>query len=231
MINKLGYVIKYIINHIVDFPLTVYFNYRVLPWKQALKLPIWISHNTKFSGIRKNVIKINGHCSFAMIQYGLWGINGVSNTRKGYIGFGPEIDNLLIFNGPARFGTGTYISVDKGAKVDIGENFSANNNLMIRSHYKIRFGKNVMIGWDVSIMDSDNHELYVNNIKKKNLASISIGNHVWIAAKVDILKGTEILDGSVVGYRSLVTKRFGEKNVLLIGSPAKIASRNVRWDY
>lgn len=57
-----------------------------------------------------------------------------------------------------------------------------------------------------------------------------IGNNVWVGSEVTLLKGTVIPDGSVVGYGSIVTKAFDEESVIIVGSPAKIVKRNIRWN-
>ena len=231
MLNKILHVITFSFRHIRDLPITIYFNLRVLPYGQAWKLPIWIAHGTKLRGVRRNIIKINGHCTMGMIQYGLWGIQGVSTPRRAFLGFGQEKENKIIFNGTARFGTGTYITVDKGATVEVGGNFVGNNNLMIRAHKKVIFGENNLIGWNVRIMDSDNHKLIVNEKEKNENEMIEIGNNVWIASEVSVLKGACISDGSVVGYGSLVLNKFENNNVLIAGSPARKLVEDVVWEY
>lgn len=57
----------------------------------------------------------------------------------------------------------------------------------------------------------------------------TIGEHVWIASYVDVLKGVNIPDGSVIAYRSCVTKAFNEKGSLIAGYPAKVIRDNIEW--
>ena len=67
-------------------------------------------------------------------------------------------------------------------------------------------------------------------IKKRlnNAESIDIGDHVWIGSDVIVLKGSKISGGSVVGLRSLVKGKV-EKNVLVVGSPARQIRKNIEW--
>ena len=58
---------------------------------------------------------------------------------------------------------------------------------------------------------------------------VIIGNNVWIMSRCIILKGSYIPDGCAVAASSLVNKKFEEENVLLLGTPAKIFRRNIRW--
>ena len=52
---------------------------------------------------------------------------------------------------------------------------------------------------------------------------------MWICSETHILKGSGIGNDSVIGYKSLLTKRFDENNVLVVGHPAMIAQREINW--
>ena len=68
------------------------------------------------------------------------------------------------------------------------------------------------------------------NEKKVSQLPVEIGNHVWIAAFVDILKGVNIPSDSVVAYRSCVTKPFFNEHSLIAGYPAKQIKEQVNWN-
>ena len=94
----------------------------------------------------------------------------------------------------------------------------------------ITFGENVLLGWNINVRDSDGHMMYHDGQKVPSFKPVYIGNHVWIASCVDILKGVTIPDGSVVAYRSCLTKPFAEKNALIAGYPAKIVRTDIEWE-
>ena len=52
----------------------------------------------------------------------------------------------------------------------------------------------------------------------------------WIGKDVKIGKNVRIADNSIVGWGSIVTKRFEEPNVILAGIPAKVVKHGVNWD-
>ena len=152
------------------------------------------------------------------------GIMGHSSTviiRKGKV----------TFLGRANLASGVSIRADKGF-ITFGNNFSCNKNCFFASKSMVTFGNDVMLGWNVSIRDNDGHPIWTENVKKQDGLPIVIGNHVWIAADVDILKGVRIPDGSIVACRSLVTKKFDDKfkNAVIGGVPAKCIKTNVKWD-
>lgn len=89
---------------------------------------------------------------------------------------------------------------------------------------KITVGKNVLIGWDTCIMDSDMHTIL--NLETKEIlpktAKVSIGDNVWIGTRCLVLKGSNIPNGCIVGARSVFTKSFNSENAIIVGNPAKV---------
>lgn len=53
-----------------SIPKVVYFNFKYLPIYQALKLPIWISYNTKLSIKGKIILDTNEKLKVAMVRIG-----------------------------------------------------------------------------------------------------------------------------------------------------------------
>ncbi|MBD3750809.1 MAG: hypothetical protein IE931_15140 [Sphingobacteriales bacterium] len=57
-----------------------------------------------------------------------------------------------------------------------------------------------------------------------------IGQHVWIADNVTVLKGVSIGKSSVIGINSTVTKNVSD-NMIAVGNPAKIVKENINWEH
>ena len=213
--------IKECLKYIIDLPKTVYFNYRCLPKNQAVKLPVRVRYNTKFGILDKNSVIISGNCTRSMITLGYRGGKFVTEN-KGYISIS---NGKIIFNGKCNFGEGFGISVESG-ELSFGNNFYANRNLLIECQEKITFGNDVLIGWNVSIRDTDGHS--VN--KKPFIEEIEIKDHAWISSDVTVLKGSCITDGSIIACNSTVCGiKMKDKNCLIGGTPAKIIKKNVEW--
>ena len=115
--------------------------------------------------------------------------------------------------------------------LEIGKNFFCNKNCTISCNDKITIGDNVLFGWNVEVLDSDNHKvIHKNKEKPCNRGAIKIGDHVWVASFSHILKNSAVPDGSVVAYQSLVTKQFKGEKLLLGGSPAKVLEEEIEWE-
>lgn len=210
---------------LLSLPITLYFNFRSLKFTQAMKLPFLVNYRTRISEIHKGIITLPEKTEFAMIKIGWGGSSGVYSHSYNELKF--EKNSKVVFKGKAVFSSG--VSIRCSGYIEFGNHFNANKNVFISCSKRIIIGNDVLIGWNVSLRDSDGHCIFVNDYKKENRADVYIGNHVWICSEVHVLKGVMIQDNSVVGYGSLVTKAF-EENGLIVGTPATIIQRKVNWE-
>lgn len=65
---KLSRVISRCFRGAVCFPKTLYLNFSVLPFKDAVKLPFVVMGKCKLSGINKKSVKVNGKIKTGMIK-------------------------------------------------------------------------------------------------------------------------------------------------------------------
>lgn len=93
----------------------------------------------------------------------------------------------------------------------------------------MKIGDGVLIGWDVTILDSDGHPMVVNGEVQDIYSPVEIGNNVWFVARTSVLKGTRISDNSVIAYGGLVTGSQFEQNNLLIGGINKKLKEDITW--
>lgn len=97
----------------------------------------------------------------------------------------------------------------------------------------VTIGDNVLLGWDCHIFDDNGgHHIYYDGEERKTTpkdSAIEIGDHVWICSYSHILAGSRIGGCSVLGYKSLLTKKYPDDNVLLAGCPATIKAHNITW--
>lgn len=211
-----------------SLPKTIYFNFRALKLEDAMYLPFIISYKTKFGEIHKNRIKLcNWKEQHYRIIFGFGGSRHILSNKKAFLSIGK--DATIIFNGKSNFGEGISLRCDKG-NLTFGKNFSTNKNCCISCNYIMRFGKDVLLGWNINIRDTDGHKIYREGKIKESQKCIDIGNHVWICSYSDLLKGAKIGNDSVIAWRSCMLKPIEKNNVLVGGMPAKVIQDNINWE-
>ena len=110
------------------------------------------------------------------------------------------------------------------SELHIGRNVFLNDDSKIYVEERVVIGNGCNIGWNVSIMDSDFHELDGH----KRVAPVHIGDRVWIGAGAIVCAGVRIGDGAVVAAGSVVLSDV-EPGSLVGGTPARTLRTGVTW--
>lgn len=127
---------------------------------------------------------------------------------------------------------GDWVNIEKG--VHFGDGLKIGNGSGIGAYSvvpsDVTIGENVMVGQELLIY-TQNHCMDRTDIpmKEQGMAEhkpVTIGDDVWIGARVTILPGVHIGNGAVIGAGAVVTKDIPEFEVWG-GNPArKLKSRN-----
>jgi acetyltransferase-like isoleucine patch superfamily enzyme len=125
---------------------------------------------------------------------------------------------------PSFFSTYCHIEARHAdASIAIGRDNCFNNNLsIIADHGTIIIGDRCLVGFNVSVINSDFHPIricdrHTDNYKCKD---VKIGNNVFIGSNVTILKGVTIGNNAVIANGSIVYEDVTE-NTIVKGNPAK----------
>jgi len=114
----------------------------------------------------------------------------------------------------------TQLSAGGKGKLIIGDNSFINVGTIISAHYQIKIGENAQIAPGVILMDNDFHR-----VEDKDAIDvptpITIGDNVWLATRVVVLKGVTIGEGSTIASGAVVTKDIPPYS-LAAGIPAKV---------
>lgn len=223
--------VKYLFR--INWLKSLYINFKFLPFRKAINLPILIGNRTRLE-LSEGRIIINSPISTGMISIGLGGSSDLFyfEKRNNYLGI--RNGGKLIFNGRAHFAVHTSILV-VDSELIVGDGFSCNNGCKISSTAGIVFGNQCLLGGNVVVRDSDGHSIFdlkESGEKEKrhnNKAAISIGNHVWLTNNTHILKGVSVADDVVVAYGSIVTHSIESAHSIAAGIPAKIVKTGVTW--
>lgn len=117
--------------------------------------------------------------------------------------------------------------------VEVGNNTTFSHHSQLEAQEEathIVIGEDCMFSNNILVRTNDSHYIYdLETGNRTNLPDdVHIGKHVWLAAFVTVMKGVEIGDGSVIGYRSIVTKDI-PSNCVAVGTPAKVVKTGVEW--
>lgn len=192
--------------------------------------------------ISKYINKITNRIDkyFNLFRFKLYGINHGSNctihgrlriklfnTAKVSIGKNFYCSSGRMINALACNKQGCIYATEH-AEVLIGDNCGMSSPI-IWCHRKITIGNNVKLGANVTLLDTDAHNL--DYLKRRDCNSdygidkeISIGNDVLIGLNSIVLKGVKIGDRSIIGAGSVVTSSI-PSDCIAAGNPAKIIRR------
>lgn len=202
----------------------LYFNFKMLPFKQAIKLPFDFYGRIKFKSLTGNIIintNINRGCfQFGLAESEIFPQSPIIFSLKG---------NLILTGTPICIGSGSVIEINKNATVEFGSDVLIASRNKIISRKMIKFGSHIRMSWEGQVFDSNFH--YMRNIKTNAIPPINkeiiIGNNIWIANRVTINKGTKLPDYTIIASNSLCNKDYQKNDkqyITLAGSPAQIVT-------
>lgn len=227
-IEKLKYIKRFLL-HGGNMIKTVMFNFKLLPFNEAIHLPIFLYGEVDISQCTGQIKWITSNYP----EMGSW-IIGQSDCRVN--GFGNynvtriAVLGTLILGETGRISNGCRVYIRKEAIVQLGTNFLLNDNGRIGCYLKIIIGNNVRFSWDCQVFDTDFHYLVnKDNTIKPNKFPVFVGDNVLIGNRVTLSKGAAIGDNSTIASNSLINHDFKNcDHVILAGIPGKIIKQNYR---
>jgi acetyltransferase-like isoleucine patch superfamily enzyme len=108
--------------------------------------------------------------------------------------------------------------------IEIGDGVQINNNAFIKSEGPgIRIGPGALLGSEVTIYDSDFHDLRAERRRdgRPRMGAVELAEDVFVGDRVLILKGVRIGAHSVIGAGSVVRSSI-PAGVIAAGNPARV---------
>jgi acetyltransferase-like isoleucine patch superfamily enzyme len=202
---------------------SIWFNFRHLPIRQAIRLPILL-YKPKISCLG-GVKIVSKSVHPGMIRLGfpksvLFPNAGITLQNKG----------IIVFNGKCEIGNNSYIVCLESGRIEFGNDFTATSGLKIVSACGITFGEHTLIGWENVIMDTNFHPLY--NMEKESFdkayGEIKIGDNNWFSSYCMILHSVETPNDIVFGTHAIVKGKHFEPFCVYGGNPLRIIKTNVK---
>lgn len=172
------------------------------------------------------VIQIHKKAKIELDGYILLGEKTISGSKLETRFYMRENSYLYVKN-RFRIMYGGDIEVFKNANL-IVDRCGGNINNTIICGDKIELGYQVALGRDVVIRDNNGgHNIALEGYK--NSHPVKIGTHVWLCSGCQVLPGSNIQDGAIIGANSIVSGKV-KAHTLVSGNPLRIVESDVFWN-
>lgn len=224
---KMGMIGRRIIDFFkIDWINTIRFNFKYFEPRIALIFPCFL-YNSKIIALDGKVELIS-HPRTGMVKFG----KTMVPINRDYVGFVYENRGGTLKLGKGEIGSGSAVSIQKGSLLILENNFHATSRAKIVCACEIAIGKSSRIGWDCLIMDTDWHSIYNFGTKtlSPKMGKIHIGDFLWLANGVTVMKESVIPNYSIVAGKSLVNRPLDNDYSLYAGTPAKLIKTGIVRD-
>lgn len=212
---------------------TLYVNFCIFPLKVAVKLPLQIGWRVEFQHLYKGCIKLddNVRLNRYMVKIGITSFPMIS-TKSNYTLIRFAKNGTMSFGNDVLIHNGVSLITSEGGNIRIGSDCVINQRTKIYSQKTVTIGNHCRLGWECQVMDSDCHLVYNDNKKTigNPIGEVYIGDNVWLASRVSVMKGVTIPSFSIVSGNSVVLKSFADittKGNFFVGSPAVLKATGV----
>jgi len=209
----------------INWAKTLWFNFKALPLRFALRVPILISWNVKVRSVGQVEILhpvTPGMISIGVIKIDPWESNSgdqiiISNEGK------------ITFGGRAKIHPGVRLAVLPGAHLTLGERTMLGCRSRVICARSITLGHDVRLSWDSQMFDTDFH--FITNLQTGHTSQrqrdIKIGDNVFIGNRCTIGKGTVLSNGTIVSCCTKVTGDMSQQGeqLLIKGYPAQVVGQ------
>jgi len=163
----------------------------------------------------------------------LYGVPIIGSVRTGSIRIGRDVtlcsrseDTALGVSRPVLLRT-----VAPEARIALGDGCGLSGTAICAA-VSVSVGARCLFGADAMVVDTDFHPLHPHGrwhapVSAAGSRAVSIGNDVFVGARVVILKGVRIGDGAVIGAGAVVTRDVPAYAVVA-GNPARIVHADSR---
>ncbi|MDQ6988973.1 MAG: hypothetical protein Q9M19_03750 [Mariprofundaceae bacterium] len=205
-------------NNLRCIPKTLFFNFYYLPFLQAIRFPVLISHRVKFQCLQGSVI-VPMDAKMAQIKIGFGKVQ-VADHRYSRFVWNVEKTGVIELGRRTKIGTGCKLYVSGRLSIGDGTNFSGETSIICK--YMMTFGQRCLIAWQAIFMDTDYHRIVdVDGVCLNPNQAIVIGDDVWICARCTFIKGVSIGSRCLVSISSNVVSSFSNEH-MIGGNPAKV---------
>ncbi len=213
------------LRYLLALPRSIWYNYRLLPFRQARRLPLLISHRTVVENLSGRVVLAEEKPKMGLVKIG-FATCQCSDFR--YDRTRLNIRGSVKIASSCAIGAGSCIEVGEQGVLTIGDDFHLGPKSLIVCHKSITFGREALTSWCCTFMDTDQHRLADAAGECANPdKAIVIGDNCWLGCHVIVSKGVHLPDRTTLGAGSRPVGTYSECETVLAGNPAQVVRRGV----
>ncbi|WP_163408402.1 LbetaH domain-containing protein [Flavobacterium ajazii] len=208
-----------------NFLAIIYFNFKMLPFSQAIKLPFDFYYKIRFENLSGKVFLNSEKITRGMIKIGGRGSEMFSRTTTII-----DLKGIFKINGTLEIGHGCLIRVEKKGILSTGKNVRIGALSKVFCENNILFKDEIDFSWECQIFDTNFH--YIRNVLDNSIddkvGSVEIGSYNWFGNRITVMKGTKTPDFFIVASNSLCNKSYYNfpQNSVVGGFPVKLIGEN-----
>lgn len=212
---------------------TILFNFKMLPFNEAMRMPIWLYGCVDISRSTGKIYWLSNkkpHCGGWKIGQAICVLNGTNIHRDTTV---VSVQGNLYLGEHGHISNGCKIFVMCGASMSLGDALYIAEHVRICCYKKISIGENFRCSWDSQILDTDFHYfMNPDRMVYPRSKMISIGNNVWIGNHSTISKDAGIGDYGIVASYSLLRDNFSHiQSGMFAGIPAVLKKSGCKRIY
>ena len=212
--------------YLCALPRSVWFNLRMLPWRQARHLPILVSCSTVVEALSDRMVLNTDELRTGLVKIGFTTYQG-SDWRHDRTRI--NLRGTMVVSGECSLGVGSSVEVAEEAVLTLGPRFNLGPKSLIICHKEMTFGCFNRISWECTLFDTDQHRLVDTDGKCVNPdRPVAMGDNVWIGCHVIVSKGVTLPDNTTVAAGTCLAGHFDETMTVLAGNPARVVKRGVK---
>jgi acetyltransferase-like isoleucine patch superfamily enzyme len=207
---------------------TIRMNFGILPFKQAIKLPILVKGKLIIDSLKGKLIF---DCP---ITTGLLLIGGDTDNMP--IATNPariKIIGALVLKGNCFISHSANVAVWEGGTMELGHGVRITSGCLVKAATFVKIGAYTSLASGCFIQDTNAH--YIKDTEtgkiRRDSYPIEIGKECWITMNSSILGGTKLPDYCIVARNSVLNKDYSgicPPGSMLAGAPAKVVKKNVQ---
>lgn len=203
-------------------------NFALLPFTQAVKLPMVVFGKLKLDGLQGKVV-FDCPVKYGTVIIGKCMDNMPIETSTTRL----LVRGTLRFKGHCIINHSANVVVWKGSEMVIGNYVMIASGVLLKSACGVVVGDYTRIASGSFVMDTNVHAIKdITTGKVKRISKpIEIGKCCWLAMNTSVTAGAKIPDYSISTRNSVINRDYteaGQIGCLLAGAPAKIIKSNVQ---